>query len=89
MRKAGFLALLLLAEPILAFGCSAQGFQVQSVRSDFVVVVNHRNKPVPDAEIAVTPSPGTSAFLTEISDEKGTAEVRSLPTGRYWLIASY
>jgi hypothetical protein len=89
MRRAGFLALLLFIAPALAFACSARGFQVQPVRPDFVVVVSHRSKPVPGVEIVITPSPGTSAFLTVSTDENGAAEIHNLPTGKYWLAASY
>jgi hypothetical protein len=89
MKRAVFIGLLLLIAPALAFGCSARGFQVQAVRPDFVVVVSHRSKPVPGVGIVVTPGPGASAFLTVSTDENGVAEVRDLPSGKYWLAASF
>jgi hypothetical protein len=86
MKRAVFLALLLLIAPAFAHACSARSFQPIPVRPDFVVVVGHRSKPVPGVEIVVTPSPGASAFLTVSTDENGAAELHNLPAGNTgWL----
>jgi hypothetical protein len=54
-----------------------------------VIVVSHRNKPILGVEIVLIPSPGVSSFITVSTDAKGAADFRGLPTGKYWLIASY
>jgi hypothetical protein len=89
MKRFSLLVCLLLIAPRSAVSCSVRSYQEQPVGPDFEVVVTHGKKPIPGVEVVITPSPGASVFLSVNTDERGVAEIRDLPAGKYWLAASY